>query len=349
MTRSENNPWLHRFAVLTALATLFLIGIGGVVTSKGAGLAVPDWPTTYGYNMFLFPFSKMVGGIFYEHSHRLAGSVVGLLTIILAVWLSLRESRRWLRTLGWVALGSVVLQGVLGGLRVVWLKDEIGILHACLAQSYLVLICAIALFTSKSWRQLPAPFAAPGSQRLRTLGLTLTVIVFIQLALGATMRHEHAGLSIPDFPLAYGKVVPPLDAQSIQRINYDRQFAGLPETTAAQILLQMVHRITAFLILGMAVWLARVVRKRADLPEPVRVLGRTVLALVLFQVVLGVSTIWSNKAADVATAHVVVGALTLAALSLLTIVAFRLFRATEGPPVFQSQIENRKSQMEAAA
>src|SRR3989344_1519747 len=115
MTRSENNPWLCRFSILTALRSLFLIGVGGVVTSKGVGLAVPDWPTTYGYNMFLFPFSKMVGGIFYEHSHRLAGSVVGLLTFALAVWLSCKESRKWLRTLGWVAFVTVVLQGVLGG------------------------------------------------------------------------------------------------------------------------------------------------------------------------------------------------------------------------------------------
>ena len=117
MLERRFNPWLYRFAVLTALATLALLGIGGLVTSHGVGMAVPDWPNTYGYNMFLFPPSKWVGGIFYEHSHRLVASGVGLLTTILAVWLWLAEPRRWLRWLGVSAFFAVVLQGVLGGLR----------------------------------------------------------------------------------------------------------------------------------------------------------------------------------------------------------------------------------------
>src|SRR5262245_858899 len=87
------NPWLHRFAVLTAFATLILIVIGGLVTSHGVGMAVPDWPNTYGYNMFLFPFSKWVGGILYEHSHRLTASFVGVLTTVLALWLWARETK----------------------------------------------------------------------------------------------------------------------------------------------------------------------------------------------------------------------------------------------------------------
>ena len=95
MIRSTENRWLHRFAILTALATLFLICLGGLVTSKGVGMSVPDWPTTYGYSMFFFPFSKWVGGIFYEHSHRLVASMVGFLTVALAVWLWLQEPRRW--------------------------------------------------------------------------------------------------------------------------------------------------------------------------------------------------------------------------------------------------------------
>src|SRR2546427_9736556 len=100
---SSNNPWLHRLAVFTAVATVALLGVGGLVTSHGVGMAVPDWPTTYGYNPFLFPISKWTGGIFYEHSHRLVASGVGLLTTILAVWLWLKESRAWLRWLGVMA------------------------------------------------------------------------------------------------------------------------------------------------------------------------------------------------------------------------------------------------------
>ena len=129
MTRPLHDPWLNRFAILTAAATLALIGIGGLVTSHGAGLAVPDWPTTYGYNMFLFPPSFWIGGIFYEHTHRLFASFVGLLTTILAIWLWLREPRKWLRWLGVIALFAVVLQGILGGLRGTLLQKYLGIVH----------------------------------------------------------------------------------------------------------------------------------------------------------------------------------------------------------------------------
>jgi heme a synthase len=125
-----------------------------MVTSKGVGLAVPDWPTTFGYNMFLFPVSKWVGGIFFEHTHRLIASTVGFLTIILAVWIWRADGRRWMRNLGFAALGAVILQGVLGGLRVTLLKDEIGIFHALLAQAFLGMLVVITLATSKSWTRL---------------------------------------------------------------------------------------------------------------------------------------------------------------------------------------------------
>src|SRR5437016_1997162 len=152
MSRAIENHWLHRFAVLTAFATLLLICVGGVVTSKGVGLSVPDGPTSYGYNMFFFHFSKLkLGGIFYVHSHRLVASAVGFLTVILAVWLWWKDARRWMRWLGVAAVVAVVLQGVLGGLRVTQLKDEIGIFHAALAQLFFVLVSAIALFTSQWW------------------------------------------------------------------------------------------------------------------------------------------------------------------------------------------------------
>src|SRR5664279_3991408 len=118
MSSARSTTWLNRFAWLTCIATLFLICSGGMVTSKGVGLAVPDWPTTFGYNMFLFPVSKWVGGIFFEHTHRLIASTVGFLTIILTVWLCLDEERPWVRRLGFIALAAVILQGVLGGLRV---------------------------------------------------------------------------------------------------------------------------------------------------------------------------------------------------------------------------------------
>src|SRR5713101_8116716 len=164
MTRVLAHIWLHRFAMLTAVATLGLICLGGLVTSKGVGMSVPDWPTTYGYNMFFFPFSKWVGGIFYEHSHRLIASAVGLMTVILAAWLWLKESRRWLRWLGVAAVFAVILQGVIGGLRVTQMMDEIGIFHAALAQLFFVMMSGIALFTSNWWRET-CKALIPGANR----------------------------------------------------------------------------------------------------------------------------------------------------------------------------------------
>ena len=126
---------LHYFAVLVALATAVLIFAGGLVTSTGSGLSVPDWPSTYGWFMFTFPVEKWVGGIFYEHSHRLIASTVGFLILVLAFWLRRAEPRRWVRMLGLIALGAVILQGVLGGITVLWyLPEPISIAHASLAQ-----------------------------------------------------------------------------------------------------------------------------------------------------------------------------------------------------------------------
>src|SRR5499425_55488 len=150
----DYSKWLNRFAWLTCVATVLLICSGGMVTSKNAGLAVPDWPTTFGYNMFLFPVSKWIGGIFFEHTHRLIASTIGLLTIILAIWLWRGEHRESVRNLGFIAVAGVMLQGILGGLRVTMLKDEIGIFHACIAQAFLGLIVVIALALSPTWQRL---------------------------------------------------------------------------------------------------------------------------------------------------------------------------------------------------
>src|SRR5204862_369877 len=150
------NKWLNRFAWFTAFATLLLVCSGGMVTSKTVGLAVPDWPTTFGYNMFMFPVSKWIGGIFFEHTHRLIASSVGLLTLTLAVWIWRTENRQSLRNLALIAVAAVILQGILGGLRVTMLKDEIGIFHACLAQAFLGLIVVLALITTRFWATLQA-------------------------------------------------------------------------------------------------------------------------------------------------------------------------------------------------
>jgi cytochrome c oxidase assembly protein subunit 15 len=187
------SPWPHRLAVITAVATFPLLFIGGLVTSKGAGLAVPDWPTTFGYNMFLYPWSKMVGGVFYEHSHRLAGSVVGLCTIFLALGLWLKEPRRWLRWLGLAALVMVIVQGVLGGLRVVLLEGTLAIIHASFAQAFFAFMAALALLTSASWRAPAAERPLADGGKLLRLGIITTALTYLQVVFGAVLRHtgEH--------------------------------------------------------------------------------------------------------------------------------------------------------------
>lgn len=367
---------LHRFAVLTALATLGLVVMGGLVTSHGAGMAVPDWPNSYGYNMFFFPVSYWAGGIFYEHTHRLVASGVGLLTIVLTVWLYGRKARpvmrwgglflvllgatiavmvpkpwtdglvvaltglvafgvswgwprcepsaKWLRRCGLAALAAVILQGVLGGLRVVEHKDAIGIFHATLAQLFFAFVCAIALFTSRWWQTPPGRIDPARLSRLSNIFLATTLLILTQLALGATMRHQHAGLAIPDFPLAYGKLWPPMDAASVARYNQQRmEITAVNPITAPQILLQMVHRLVALTIVGAVAFAAWSAGRAVGGAHVLSRVSQGWLGLIVVQVLLGAATIWSNKAADIATAHVLVGALALAVGALLSIISFR--------------------------
>jgi len=309
---TQIKPVLRVFAVITAIATFCLICVGGLVTSHGAGMAVPDWPTTYGYNMFLFPISQWVGGIFYEHTHRLVASGVGFLTTILAVWLWIKEERRWLRCLGVFAWLAVCAQGVLGGLRVTLYKQELGIFHATLAQLFLLTVCAIAFFLSRTWQKL---LQTQGSVRFhrwfRPAVLGSTILILAQLVLGATMRHQHAGLAVPDFPLAYGSVWPRTDTAFLEQVNLKRHdYRDFAPITANQIYLHMAHRLNACAVL-LVVIAAAVLLRKGENSSRLRALANGWLCLIVFQAVLGAYTVWSNKAADVATGHVAIGALSL--------------------------------------
>jgi len=316
---------LHRYACFCAGAVLFLICLGGLVTSHNAGMSVPDWPNSYGYNMFLFPWDKWVDGIFYEHSHRLVASGIGGLLVVLAIALCFQE-RIWLRWMGLAVPIFIALEGTLGGLRVVLKEDQIGILHGCLAQLLFVAVCLMALFTSRWWIE-----ARPGLVPRSWKGyvLAICVLIFVQLTLGATMRHEHAGLSIDDFPLAYGQVWPKTDPASMARYNLARMERNEYVTSPLYINIQMAHRVGAVLItlsifaVALATWLK---------PGTAPVLRRwsTVwVGLVLVQFTLGAFTILTHKAADVATAHVACGALTLITGALLTAMSWRLQSESE--------------------
>ena len=346
--RSQQNPWLHRFALFTALATLFLIGMGGLVTSKGVGMAVPDWPNTFGYNMFLVPFDRWIGqyGIFEEHAHRLLASFVGFLTSILAVWLLAKESRLWVRRIGVVAFVLVVLQGILGGIRVTEINSNLGLIHGTVAQLFLIVICGIALFTSAWWERVTLT-REQGFCFAELKGLIVTVIclLFVQLLLGATMRHQHAGLAIWDFPLAHDQIWPSTSLDSVADYNKNRielqnqlyvqdrllNDEGNPKTflttgkdiQAWHVWLQMLHRIGAVITLGSVVLLVLKARQKLGLLHWYTKFTYVLLAIILGQAGMGIWTILSNKAADVATGHVILGAICLALTSLLLMVAKR--------------------------
>ncbi len=184
------NVALHRFALLLAVSTLFLVIAGASVTSNQAGLSVPDWPLSYGQVM-----PEMKGGVFYEHGHRMIASTVGFLTVILAVWLWRAERRAWLRRLGLVAVVAVIVQGVLGGVTVLFLLPKaVSISHACLAQLFFSTTVAIALFTSPEWRKGPTIVEDSAWPSLRSLTVTASVLTLAQVALGAGFRHRAFGI-----------------------------------------------------------------------------------------------------------------------------------------------------------
>jgi cytochrome c oxidase assembly protein subunit 15 len=311
---------LHRFACFCAGSILFLICLGGLVTSNNAGMSVPDWPNTYGYNMFFFPWQDWVGGIFYEHSHRLVAFGVGILMTVLAVWLLFQE-RAWLRGMGGVVPLFILLEATIGGLRVVLSENQLGILHGALAQLLFVSVSLIGLFTSRWWIERHTGFTPP-----KWTGRVLAIcgLIFCQLLLGATMRHEHAGLSIDDFPLAYGQVWPKTDPASVAAYNLERLHHDEYATSALYINIQMAHRVGAVLITVAILAAAAAIWLTPGAAPILRGWSAVWVGLVFIQFLLGACTIWTNKAADVATAHVAVGALTLVLGALLTGMSWRL-------------------------
>ena len=292
---------LHRFAKFLAGCTMLLVLAGSLVTSTGSGLSVPDWPTTYGWNMFTFPPSKWVGGIFYEHGHRLIASLVGFLTIILAAALWMKEPRRWMARLGIAALVTVVAQGVLGGLTVIFfLPAAVSTAHAGLAEIFFCLTVAIALFTSPGW------IAGYGVNdvMLRRVATATTVLIYAQILVGATMRHTSAGLAIPDFPLMFGRLVPD---------HWDPRIA-----------IHFAHRggaaIVTLAIIATSghVWYHH--RRHRELTRPAALLP----ALVAVQVTLGGLTVLSQRGVWINSLHVVCGALVLTTSLVLTLRAWRV-------------------------
>jgi cytochrome c oxidase assembly protein subunit 15 len=293
-------------------ATFLLIVAGGLVTSTESGLSVPDWPTTYGQNMFTFPVSKWVGGIRFEHSHRLIASTVGFLTIVFLAWTFFSHARRWLKTLAVIALLAVVAQGVLGGLTVKYLlPTPISVAHACLAQTFFCLTIALAIATSRWWdrageRSREETFTRPNAW----WSVAAFAALYVQLVLGSWMRHSNAGLAIPDFPASFGGI--------------------LPDHWDARIAVHFAHR--AWAVAAATILVFASVRARSSrLSSGISRLAGLLLALLPIQVLLGALSVWTQKAVLVTVAHQSTGALLLAGTAGLAIALFRLDGASPLP------------------
>jgi cytochrome c oxidase assembly protein subunit 15 len=385
------NPWLPRFAKLLVAATFCLIFLGGMVTSVGAGLSVPDWPTSYGYNMFTFPVTRWVGGIFFEHTHRLLATCVGLMTTVLVAWIwrnrwavpaallvccvatgavamtlphvpalagdehrltrgliimhvniwsfaaafvvmllttekdRWRYGKPWLQWLGFGAFLLVCVQGTLGGLRVTEVSIVLAMIHACTAQAYLCLTVVMAAALSPWWNATAFPMrgSRQGVPAVKTLAWTLVGAVYCQLIIGAVMRHSHAGLSIPTFPLAFGQLIPPM-------LN-DR------------VAIHFAHRVGALVVtlltIAVAVTACTVARRNTRLV-------RTAMGLVggvAVQVLLGAYVIWEAREPVITSLHVVNGAGVLTMALLLALRATKLDALLQPEPRAWSQAQYQEA------
>ena len=284
------NIWLHRFSVLLAICTLLLVAAGASVTSKEAGLSVPDWPLSYGKVM-----PPMQGGVLFEHGHRMIATTVGFLTVVFAIWVWRVDKRAWMRWLSLIAVAAVILQGVLGGLTVLFLLPKfVSIGHACLAQLFFSTTVAMAVFTSRSWLESPTKFVEDsGWPSLRSLVFSVPILILVQLALGAAFRHKATGV-IPHIVGAM-VVTAVILIVSIFVLTQAAAHAALRQSALALLFIVFVQ-----VFLGIAAYMARLAIANAL---------ETPLPMVLFTV-----------------AHVAVGALTLAASVVLAIHVSRSVR-----------------------
>jgi heme a synthase len=279
----------HRLALVALVATCVLILLGGLVTNTGAALAVPDWPTTFGHNMFLFPWSEMVGGVLYEHSHRLAGALVGLLTLALAAALW-REGGR-LRRLGLLAVAVVVAQGVLGGLRVVLLQDGLAIVHGSLAQAFFALLAALALLTAPRAR-VAGPAVEPA---LKALTVLAAALVYAQIVFGALLTHA-GRLDLHLAGAALVVVLVPIVTARLRRTG-DPVAVPIARLLLILLIIQLALGVGSFLARFSSLWIPGGQLTVVLLPVAHRLVGSLILgAIVVLAVRISVEALRSQVA-----------------------------------------------------
>ena len=286
--------WLNRFAIFVSAFTVFLLLAGAFVTSTGSGLAVPDWPLSFGK---FFP--EMTGGVFYEHGHRMVAGATAIFTFILCYLIQTKEPRGWVRKLSLASVVVVITQALLGGMTVLFkLPPAISISHACLAQIFFSISIVVALSTTRYWQEEPKGWTRTDGVAFTPLCLTLNALFFLQLVMGATMRHKKAGLAIPDFPLVFGGLVPPEFSFPVA-IHYG-------------------HRVGAVLVsLASVLLVMRLFKKQANQLVIIAV-GGVLLTLLSIQWLLGALIIWLKRPIPITSSHLVVGALCLGTSVALT-------------------------------
>lgn len=292
------------FAQLAVAAVYALIFIGAMVTSKGAGMAVPDWPLSFG--SLNPPGWWRNDPVFWEHSHRLAGATVGLLTVTLGIWVLAVVRTAWVRWLAFAVMVGVILQGVLGGLRVLHVSTALAMVHGCTAQLFLIGMVALAVALSPSWLDGAHSELSHSLPLLHRLSLALPILVYLQVILGAAVRHSGAGLAIPDFPLALGHIIPPMLSHGVA--------------------LHFTHRALGYLIVILAIWATALIflqfRHRMESLLPGVLLG----VLLILQVLLGGIVVWRLRAPIPTSLHVVNGAICLGLAVMFAMMTRKLQR-----------------------
>lgn len=330
-SKKDELRWLRYFSKFLCGLTLCLIFLGGQVKSHEAGLAVPDWPLTFGQNPVTYPVSDWVGGVFHEHFHRLFAGFVALLTMVMAGWLYFKAPLRWLKWAGGLAVLAVLLQALLGGLTVIFqLPTLVSSSHALLAQTFLVITVVIAYGLSKERRsRLEEPEEEGENFHFRPLlklSWVIIGLVYLQLFLGAIMRHTGSGLAIPDFPTVAGRWLPILNESALRWVNdwrfENQNYAiGMPmaDVNLAQMWIHFSHRLGALILLVAVLYLVWRAQGEDALPARIWKSISLLFVLIAVQISLGMFTLWTLKEPFVTSLHVVTGAGILATSVLLTL------------------------------
>lgn len=338
-TESHRTPgWLRKYALATSCATFALIVAGGIVTTRGAGLSVPDWPLSYGTLMPERWYA--IPNIAAEHSHRMIAGAVALMMTGLAFCVQRYEPRSWVRKLAWWALAAVIAQALLGGATVLILgeiRSAVRVFHAFVAQSFFLLTILLSAAMSPWWltRERGGVSGARGGgsgSGMPRVAAAVAGVLFLQLLLGALMRHTESGTALVDFPTSVGdRWLPPTDAAGLAALNAERfEQHEFEDVTIAQTWFNFAHRAWAIAVV-LAVIALFVYTIRTHAAEPLLIMPAIwLIGLAAAQIALGTMTVLTLRNVWITTAHVAVGVLTLATGFLLAVRAFRLVGTSHG-------------------